>query len=637
MTYALVVLAAALTALPAWLGARALALGSPIRTILAAAMFAWATVVLLAQILSAVDAWARWPLLACHAGIALTATLVAHRRPPPRSGLTLSGIAAWLRGLPGDYRAAVMVLGLVGTVSLVLAVVVAPNNADSMVYHLSRAAYWAQEQSVFHFHGAGARQASMPPGAEILLSWSIVLAEGDRLTQVVQWLCYLLVTLGVHELTRLLGFGRGPAVLAALVAAALPQTVLQSSTTQNDLAVTATLLCAALFGADALMRRRWRGSALVAATATALALATKSTALVAIPLVALVLVGVAVRLRVSPLRVVELAAATAVAAALLAGFNYFENLQDFGRLTAPQEFAERGAGGPGPVAPLDEERAANVVRMTWSTFVETVPFEPGSIVADVARAVDRAAPAVTTRDHPERPQLLQFDFEIAGLVDEDSSGYGLLGLLVLLPCAAVALARGGIGRSALALAAVAGIILMSQAVRYSEANGRILMPFAVALAPLVAVCATRMWSRTAVVALACSGAVLIVLLNPSKPLLPVDGETIFGLSRTESQELRNREFAAATRRLERYVAPDEPLGVRALETAYDYPLFGPRFKRTVHRVVPSVDDEMQGIVDGRPVAGIVYVGVSPPPNLRTIALAPSHILVLHRPGAQRDF
>ena len=126
-------------------------------------------------------------------------------------------------------------------VSLVLAVTVAPNNPDALSYHLSRAAYWAQEGSVFHFHGATARQAAFPPNAEILLSWVITLSRGDALVQLVQFTFYCLAMVAVYEGARLLRFGPRSRLRGRDPFGCLPQALLQASSAQNDLATTVAI------------------------------------------------------------------------------------------------------------------------------------------------------------------------------------------------------------------------------------------------------------------------------------------------------------------------------------------------------------------------------------------------------------
>jgi len=621
---------AVLAVVPAAAVARRLALGSVGREVLAAAVLAWASVVALALALSAAGAFARGPLLAAQAALALAVLVVARRRPAaPTRRPSLAAALARARALDGDTVAAGAGVAVAALLSLVVAVGAVPNNPDSMVYHLSRAAYWVQEQSIFHFRGAGARQAAMPPNGEILMAWQMALTSSDRLTQAVQWSAYVLCGLGVYELGRLLRFGVPAAAFAAVIFLAMPQPFLQSSSTQNDLIVAFALLAAAIFGARGLMPGGSTGQLAVAAVAVGLAIGAKSTALIAVPLIAVALAVLTLRERAYR-RAGFLLVASITATLALATVNYAQNLAEFGRITAPEEFTERGAGGPGPVAPLGPERAKNLVRMAWSTFVETTPFEPGRAGPAVASVATRIAPQITTRDAPDRPPLLQFGYAVTGAIDEDASGYGLIGLLVLLPCVAWALVRGPADRRLVALLAVGGLVLLSQALRYSTANGRILLPFVAFAAPLMGVAARSFPLRALALTVAACGLLTMALVNPSKPILPQDGRTVFDLSRNETQGLRNREFAGAMRALRRYVGPREPLGVHVLETAYDYPLFGPRLERPLYRVVPGVDDERRGIVGGRRVAGIFYAGVAPPGDVRAIELVPSHLLVLYR-------
>ena len=51
-------------------------------------------------------------------------------------------------------------------ITAVVAWVTPPQTWDSLTYHMSRVAHWAQERSIWHFATGIDRQTSMPPGAE---------------------------------------------------------------------------------------------------------------------------------------------------------------------------------------------------------------------------------------------------------------------------------------------------------------------------------------------------------------------------------------------------------------------------------------------------------------------------------------
>lgn len=130
-------------------------------------------------------------------------------------------------------------------ITLATALIAPPNNWDSMTYHMSRVMNWIQNRSVEHYPTHILRQISLPPGAGYLVMQLQILAGGDYLANLVQWLayfgCILVTTLIVQRLI-------GPEQqeyqwLGGLITASIRMAILQSTTTQTDLAVSYWLVC----------------------------------------------------------------------------------------------------------------------------------------------------------------------------------------------------------------------------------------------------------------------------------------------------------------------------------------------------------------------------------------------------------
>ena len=257
---------------------------------------------------SRVSSWWAAPVgLVRELGSALTLSPSSLRRLSPR-GWALAALAA--------------VVGAAVLLELLLALAVAPNNVDSMTYHLSRAAYWVQFNTIEQFPGATVRQGTFPPNAEILLAWTMMLTKGDRFTQIIQWVAMLGATLSVYCWARMLAWERQAAVFAGLVFAMVPLVAMQATSTQNDLVVTAFLLVGALFLYRGISDQH-RGELVVGAIAVALAVGTKTTALFMLPGIAMLALA-ASRWRLRPL--VVPAALVLGGVALLGSFTYVENL-----------------------------------------------------------------------------------------------------------------------------------------------------------------------------------------------------------------------------------------------------------------------------------------------------------------------
>jgi len=164
-------------------------------------------------------------------------------------------------------------------VTLFTALVYPSNNWDSMTYHMPRIMHWIDNGSVEFYKTHESRQLYQPPFAEYAIMHLQVLTDADYLANTVQWLsfvfCIITVVLLVFEITQ----NQNIAMLAIVITATIPMAILQSSSTQNDLAVsgfTASFALLLIRLSKAITIR----NIVFAGIALGLAIATKGTALI---------------------------------------------------------------------------------------------------------------------------------------------------------------------------------------------------------------------------------------------------------------------------------------------------------------------------------------------------------------------
>jgi hypothetical protein len=203
----------------------------------------------------------------------------------------------WVRSSPRGIARSATRLGVPGLVIAPLVALLvlssaryAPNNWDSMTYHLARVAHWIQNGSVAPYPTHVARQVLFGPGAEYLLLVLQLICWSDVLAGFVQLFCWLLLVWSAPSLARLAGTSLRTARWASVLVAGLPMGVLQASSTQNDL-VSAVTCVALVAAATPFLHRspgRWRAGdvSLLAAAGTASALVKPIALLVASPLLA---------------------------------------------------------------------------------------------------------------------------------------------------------------------------------------------------------------------------------------------------------------------------------------------------------------------------------------------------------------
>jgi hypothetical protein len=140
---------------------------------------------------------------------------------------------------------ALLIGGVAGIVSVTgaIAIISPPNTWDAMTYHMSRVAHWIQNQSVEHYPTHTETQLHRSPWAEFTILHLQILSQGDRFANLVQWLSMVGSLVAVTVLVMQLGADLRGQVCAAVVAATLPNGILEASSTQTDYAGTFWLLC----------------------------------------------------------------------------------------------------------------------------------------------------------------------------------------------------------------------------------------------------------------------------------------------------------------------------------------------------------------------------------------------------------
>lgn len=173
----------------------------------------------------------------------------------------------------------ICVVGITG----ITAIVAAPNNFDSLTYHLPRVMHWIQNRSVEHYPTHIDRQLLLAPFSEFVIMHLQILSGGDRFSNCVQWFSMLGSAVGVTLIARALKGSLNSQIVSAAISVSIPMGLLQSTSTQNDYAVTFWLVCLTYYVIKAKECPDAK-YALLVGLSLALAIFTKGTAyLVAVP------------------------------------------------------------------------------------------------------------------------------------------------------------------------------------------------------------------------------------------------------------------------------------------------------------------------------------------------------------------
>ena len=566
-------------------------------------LVAYAQVVLVAFALSPVDALGRAGWLAGQALSLLLAALawtLAGRPSPP--GSWRPGLRATAARARAHFAVALMVAaaGLAVLLQLAVGLGAAPSNYDSLTYHLSRAAYWLQEGGVGYFDGGSVRQLASAPNAEIAMAWTMAVSGKETFVELVQWSALVASALAVYLVALEVGARREHAAFAAAVWCVLPNPLIEATTTQNDLVVSACLAATVAFGLRGL-RRRSSAELAMAGVAWGLAMGSKGSAAFALPGLVLVLVAAVVELKPARRHVVTLLAAVALGSLALGSFSYIANQAEKG-----------GPFGDLPDIGKRQTRVdTNLARVSLS-FLESPGMPIGVADHVLGQTFRRWFPEVQTRHIP---------WQVMTETDEDRTTAGLVGWLVLGPLvlALLVLPRRRPLVRALAAASVLFVVFFAVSHEATPFNGRILMLATVIAAPLLAYTARSPWSRAGVVLLAFASMLPALLMNPAKPVIPELGEPWVWSTVREQQMVAHADRQQYLYDLYSF-RPGSRIGVLAGENAWDYPIFGRRRERWVRRfnsapTGPARCEWLNDVVARYDLDGFVFAeaGTPPPP------------------------
>ena len=601
--------------------ASCLGLRSTIGFLLAVYLLASGEVVVVSLGLSPVKALTRTALLVVFgAWFALACVAWVLRGRPSAQFVVMAPVQEALRDR------AVAVLAVVAVIThgyaLAVALTVPQSLPDTMLYHLSRAALWKQQQAVAYVPNApDSRINVFPPVAEIEASVSMILSRGDRYVALVQLLALVAACLAIVGIARRLGFGRSAAAFGALAFATFTVVVLQAPTALNDLVVAAFLVVCAYFATGSS-----RAELALAALALALAVGTKGTAAFAIPALAVFVFASQPRRR-------WLSLAALGAAGFAVGLFWFAvNLVEAGHATGGVG-VDRGADPLGEriwrsVADLlelsDVDNTALLASPLWGLAALTVAlvvaaalWRRSRVAAGITVLVGAiaflAAPMLVTWAqvgvHASARAANAIGLDVqgpAGRLPEGfvespmHSSYGLAFVILLfgsgvLVATDVARRQG----SAAAIAAICGVPLTLLATAlvlgYDSQRMRYVM-FAVALAAAVFGVALRVRALawTAVAATVVSTTVVVAYFIPRPAGLAVRPGN-------RSGEMSARWFVqggggggdgVAFRFLEERIPADATIALDLISNTYSYPAWDSRLRRTV-RFVPKT-----GVVPG---------------------------------------
>jgi 4-amino-4-deoxy-L-arabinose transferase-like glycosyltransferase len=608
------VIAAALIALiaaTALLAASSLRLESAVSMLLAAYLVALTEVVLLTTVLSPFRAVTRTGLALGESALLVFAFGVWWLRGRPRPPAAARQVA---RQIARDPVAAILlaVAGTALTYELLVALTAPPNNWDSLTYHLTRAAAWAQHGGVFWVPNAPTdRINEFQPLAEQGILYLFVAAGSSALYALPQFFAQVATLVAIYGIARRLGYAAVPSAAAALLYATFTLVALEATTAQNDL-VAASLTATAA----ALLLGSRRSEALLAGAAVGLGIGVKLTTVFALPTLVLLAWSRGRR------GLLEFAAASLVVFAALGMWGFVRNLAETGQIlghgggrlehtpdasivgTISTTFraayrlfdlsgyedwlvwalAIAGIGAGLGVAVAGWNRRGRRTVAVDAIAVSLPLLLPAAVLLLAGASHGLAAAAHLPIDQ-EANTSAPFSWEVSRTVNEDESAFGPVGLLALAVSAvtivAAARRRTDARKLALALALPIAIVGIGSTVNYSPWLSRFLLGPLALTTPLLAASLRR---RETGLALAVVAAITVGVAHTQNVLKPLerDAQRPWQMSQADAVDLPwLAELGTAQRALEHLVPTSTCVGALLNSDDPAFLLYGDRLQRDV--------------------------------------------------------
>ena len=238
--------------------------------------------------LSAFHAVTRGGIAIAWTAVCVVAAIVLWKRKPQQKSDTASQSAEADEYPGSEMEAKWLSRGVEALIAIVTitAITSAPNVWDAMEYHLARANMWMSNHSVALFPTPDYAHLIFAPWAEFSMMHTYFLWGSDRFVNFVQVCSFVGCIVGVSYAAKLLGAGRWGQLLAAVIAAAIPEGVLEASGPMNIYVVSFWILLTVIFLLRFNAEPNWTNAVLVG-IAAGLAVLTKGSAYVYLPFLVL--------------------------------------------------------------------------------------------------------------------------------------------------------------------------------------------------------------------------------------------------------------------------------------------------------------------------------------------------------------
>ncbi len=489
-----------------------------------------------------------------------------------------------------------------GLVNLTIVLFAAPHNWDSMTYHLAGMAYYLQHNNINVFEANYWAQVVQPKNSSLLFLFSFLASNrNENLTQIVQYLSYWASVISVYAISMRIGKNRTQSLFSAAASALLINWLMESTTTQNDLIVTASIgvIVAALFAYKESLFKKYL---IIMAIGAGFSIGVKASAL--IPLVSVVFIVFLILItKIKHVRnwwqdLIILFVGGLLSISLFAlPAGYYENYRYFRNPIGPQSVTKEHTFAQESVKYIFTNGTKNFLRyeieflsldgLPPTTFIKNVQ---NTLIYFPKKIIPRLGIDLENKNGTREP----FHYDAIPSSQEDSSyfgiiGFGLIGIALILSLLGVIKSKD---YQILAVASLLFILIQSFSGEYDPWRGRYFTTLAIFTTPITGSIfqfKNRIFRfyLILIVFASCASAFLSIASREFRPFIKLDIQNktisfpIFSESRMMQLTSNQKEYYETLSNFDRLVPKNASVAVFLKEDSYEYPLFGEHLTRTI--------------------------------------------------------
>lgn len=498
-------------------------------------------------------------------------------------------------------------------INLYLVLKIAPGNWDSMTYHLARMAYYLQQGNLSSFNADYWAQVVHPKNSTILMIFAFLgSSRNENWTQLVQYMSYWLAIFSVYANSRILNIGRAGSLFAAGILGLLTTSLMEASTTQNDLLI-ASLISCSLYGFLAWRKNKEISYLLLCILCVSISIGVKSAALLALPSILLIAFfawpiniyagtqlsnnshtlstskiisrNIGKNLSKKCTLIIVIGAGIFCLFTLPAG--YYENWMLYKHPIGPESVRKMHSFEGNTPAQLLQDGAKNSLRYSLE-FISLDGYKNTNATTAhtiIRQHLQNAIEWIGINLEEERNTRHPFKFSRMPISHEDKSYWGVLGFLIIWPLILISFFKKSIPIPIRALTYASALFLAVQAISgpFDPWRGRYFLTGAVFATPVVGYYFDKYTSNNIfikiyffiAIILGCQSAIEAVLERENNIPMEIRQEDRLG------QLLRNTGLKTQHRQIEKLIGPNAKIAVALPADSYEYPLFGEKLTRNV--------------------------------------------------------